>query len=453
MIKTPDTSGFAGDISISLDETGVIRSARFGRELTLQSQSDWRGSTWTETVAEMTRDKAERLLVEARSNGITGFRQIEQRLPDGGSVPVEYAAIRQDDHRGTLLLGRDLRGMAELQRRYVAAQQTLERDYWKLRRIETRYRMIFRESSEAGIVVDPETHSILDANPSALHLLGLDGETGLTAIAGRNLLGEADPKDRDELRRYLDIVYERGEAAPIRIALGPQRTSTLVRASATREESGVTLFVRVSPWEAGMPEFRPRPTIRLTPVVDVLPDGFVLVDRDGRVRYANQAFADLVQSPRSTSVLDRELQHWLVRPGADWSVMRSSLERHGVVRLFATSVQGELGIETRVEISAALVASDDGSYAAVVVRDISRRITRGHETDGRGFTLGELAAKVGETTLPRLVSGTTAMVEKHLISYALELTAGNRTAAAQLLGVSRQSLYSKLDRYGIDDSE
>jgi transcriptional regulator PpsR len=453
LIKTPDASGFAGDISISLDETGVIRSARFGRELIAQSLSDWHGSTWTDTVAEMTRDKAERLLDEARSNGVTGFRQIEQRLPDGGSVPVEYAAIRQTDSSGTLLVGRDLRGMAELQRRYVAAQQTLERDYWKLRRIETRYRMIFRESSEAGIVADPETHSILDANPSALQLLGLDVEAGLTSIAGRSLVAEAGPEDRDELRRYLDLVHDRGEAAPIRITFGPGRVSTLVRASATREESGVTLFVRVTPWEDGMPEVRPRPVINLSPIVDTMPDGFVLVDRDGRVRYANQAFADLVQNPRGASVLGRELQHWLARPGADWSVMRSNLERHGVVRLFSTSVQGDFGTDTQVEISAAPVVSDDASYAALVVRDISRRISPGDEAGRQSVTLDDLAAEVGRTTLPRLVSDTTASVEKHLISHALELTGGNRTAAAQLLGVSRQSLYSKLDRYGIDDSE
>jgi DNA-binding NtrC family response regulator len=34
----------------------------------------------------------------------------------------------------------------------------------------------------------------------------------------------------------------------------------------------------------------------------------------------------------------------------------------------------------------------------------------------------------------------------------LELTGDNRTAAAELLGLSRQSLYTKLKRYDIDSS-
>jgi DNA-binding NtrC family response regulator len=41
-------------------------------------------------------------------------------------------------------------------------------------------------------------------------------------------------------------------------------------------------------------------------------------------------------------------------------------------------------------------------------------------------------------------------VERHYIEAALKLTEGNRTAAAEMLGISRQSLYMKLDRYGID---
>jgi DNA-binding NtrC family response regulator len=48
------------------------------------------------------------------------------------------------------------------------------------------------------------------------------------------------------------------------------------------------------------------------------------------------------------------------------------------------------------------------------------------------------------------VRDTVGAVERHYIEAALELTGGNRTAAAELLGLSRQSLYSKLDRYGLD---
>ena len=37
------------------------------------------------------------------------------------------------------------------------------------------------------------------------------------------------------------------------------------------------------------------------------------------------------------------------------------------------------------------------------------------------------------------------------LAKALELAGGNRTATAELLGLSRQSLYAKLNRYGLED--
>jgi DNA-binding NtrC family response regulator len=44
------------------------------------------------------------------------------------------------------------------------------------------------------------------------------------------------------------------------------------------------------------------------------------------------------------------------------------------------------------------------------------------------------------------------VIEHHYIETALDLTRGNRKAAAELLGLSRQGLYAKLARYGLDGS-
>jgi len=41
-------------------------------------------------------------------------------------------------------------------------------------------------------------------------------------------------------------------------------------------------------------------------------------------------------------------------------------------------------------------------------------------------------------------------IEAEHIRHMLELTGGNRTAAAEILGISRVSLISKIKRYGID---
>ena len=54
-------------------------------------------------------------------------------------------------------------------------------------------------------------------------------------------------------------------------------------------------------------------------------------------------------------------------------------------------------------------------------------------------------------SLRNLVKNTVSIVEQHYVKQALELAGGNRTATAELLGLSRQSLYAKLNRYGLED--
>jgi DNA-binding NtrC family response regulator len=58
---------------------------------------------------------------------------------------------------------------------------------------------------------------------------------------------------------------------------------------------------------------------------------------------------------------------------------------------------------------------------------------------------------VGRTPLRDIVGDTTDLIERLCIEAALELTRNNRASAAEMLGLSRQSLYVKLRRYGLVD--
>ena len=60
-----------------------------------------------------------------------------------------------------------------------------------------------------------------------------------------------------------------------------------------------------------------------------------------------------------------------------------------------------------------------------------------------------LTGRLGETSLKTLVNETVSVLEQHYIEAALAITDGNRSAAAKMLGLSRQSLYMKLARYEI----
>jgi Response regulator containing CheY-like receiver, AAA-type ATPase, and DNA-binding domains len=56
---------------------------------------------------------------------------------------------------------------------------------------------------------------------------------------------------------------------------------------------------------------------------------------------------------------------------------------------------------------------------------------------------------VGKMTLKEIVAQTADVIEKVCIEAAIELTDNNRVAAADMLGLSRQSLYVKLRKHDI----
>ena len=85
-----------------------------------------------------------------------------------------------------------------------------------------------------------------------------------------------------------------------------------------------------------------------------------------------------------------------------------------------------------------------------VIRDASRaEAVRGSGVGVSDDGMKSVMELVGSAALKDIVSETTDVVEKMCIETAVELTRNNRVAAAEMLGLSRQSLYVKLRKYGL----
>ncbi len=61
----------------------------------------------------------------------------------------------------------------------------------------------------------------------------------------------------------------------------------------------------------------------------------------------------------------------------------------------------------------------------------------------------DLSQLVGRRPIKDIVGETVDTIERLCIEAALELTHNNRASAAEMLGLSRQSLYVKLRRFGM----
>jgi len=99
-----------------------------------------------------------------------------------------------------------------------------------------------------------------------------------------------------------------------------------------------------------------------------------------------------------------------------------------------------------------MVPHDERPSLGFTIRDVGRRLT-GDARSKKELprSVGQLTELVGRVPLKDIVGETTDMIEQLCIEAALELTHDNRASAAEMLGLSRQSLYVKLRRYGVGD--
>ena len=86
------------------------------------------------------------------------------------------------------------------------------------------------------------------------------------------------------------------------------------------------------------------------------------------------------------------------------------------------------------------------------IRNVGRRLKVDTQTGPElPHSVAQLTELVGRVSLKDLVREATDVIERLSIEAALQMTGGNRASASEMLGVSRQSLYVKLRRFGLVD--
>ncbi|MDP2263326.1 MAG: transcriptional regulator PpsR [Hydrogenophaga sp.] len=444
-----DLISSAADVVLILDHHGVIQDMAVGSDDLLDSGcQDWLGKPWAQTVTTESQAKINALLKSQGAPTTDGvrWRQVNQLLADGGDMPFAYSVspIRTGDGTRSVAFGRDLRPQVVLQQRLVTAQQTMERDYWRLRQIETRYRLLFQMASEPVLIFDGGLDKLEEANPAAYELLGEGArQAGWSLIDGLHADSLAGVREMMERLRATG----RAEPCPVRLVEGKERLSMV--ATQFRQDNRLFFLVRLTRPEVAELS-QPAGRQQLTQVMESTPDALVVTDTEGRILSVNRAFLDMGQLGNEEQARGEMLDKWLGRTGVDFRVLLSNLRQHGTVRLFATQLRGEYGSTSEVEISA--VAVPDGPHPCLgfTIRDMGRRLSLdARATKELPRSASQMTELVGRLPLKDIVRETTDLIERLCIDAALELTGDNRASAAEMLGLSRQSLYIKLRRFGI----
>lgn len=445
----------AADIALVVDDEGVIQDVSVtSEELATEGFESWIGRPWKDTATVESHAKIDAVLKHSEDSRAPRWRQMNHLTANPGGRPIQWAVVDLDNGRW-LAVGRDLAPLASLQQRLVAAQQSMEQDYIRLHQAQMRYRLLFQRSREPVMIVDAKNRRVIEANPRMQELLGDTGE----GIIGRDVKNAFEPESGARVDALLAETTGdgTGEAGDLRIAFTGRACS--VTASLFRDRSESFFLVRVDTQEAAGgadPDVASR--LQLEEVVESMPDAFVLTNPEGVILTANAAFLDLVQVVSRPQVIGQPLSRWLARESLDLQVMLTNLASHHSLRLFQTSLKGEFGARSEVEISAVSV-SGERACAGFAIRNVSRRLEAEPAAPSPGSapalptSVDQLKELVGHVPLKELVRDATDAIERMCIDAALELTNNNRASAAELLGLSRQSLYVKLHRYGLNDAE
>ena len=442
----------ASDIALIMDSEGTIRDmAMHAEELSrdLDGGADWLGQDFRALVAADSTGKVAALLGDAAGAAEPKWRHINHVSADGRSVPVLYCAVQVGEDGRVVAFGRDLRMLSDLQQRLMNAQQSLERDYSRLRDVESRYRLLFQTSPEAVLVLDMPRRRVVEANPAACLLLGMTAEQ----VIGQPLTEIFDADTVPLVQDQFGAV--RAGARPeeeVRARLLRRPAEVLVSASLFRQESATLFLMRLArtdlPAPAGMPDAK----AKLLKVVERAPDGFVVTDDDGRIITANAAFLDMSQLASEEQLRGERLDRWVGKSGVELDVLISNLRHRDSVRFFSTTIRGEAGLAADVEISAVSVRNGGQPCFGFAIRNVGPRLQAAPRAARElPRSVEQLTELIGRMSLKELVREATDVIERLCIEAALELTSDNRASAAELLGLSRQSLYVKLRRYGLGD--
>jgi transcriptional regulator PpsR len=440
----------SADIALIVDRDGAVLDLSYGEgDFRIEGSDRWRGRFLRDLVTSESLGKVERMLAGAAANERPRWRQINHHAKPG-DIPVQYLALPLTTTGHYVVIGREMGTMALLQQKLIMAQQTMERDYERFRHAETRYRLLFQISGEAILVVSARTGKIVEANAAASRILGHQKGD----LVGQNFFSGFDEKSTDDIHSLLEQVRTGGTCEDISVKRSDNAHSFFMSANLfTHHKDGLFYLLRLKPVEDNeSASMVPRAKARIIEVMEKSPDAFVMTDQQGIIQAANRSFLSLVQLVAEQQVLGQSLDQWLWRPGVGLNVLLGTLREEQTVRLFSTSIRGEMNAVTKVEISAAAATRGDETSYGFVIRDVERRFKEigGFEKNAGGSNEG-MTELVGRVALKDIVRETTDVIERMCIEAALEMTHDNRASAAEMLGLSRQSLYVKMRRYGVGE--
>ena len=245
----------AADVVLIVDNEGMVRDFAFQSE-TLETafagHLQWLGHPWRDTVTVESRVKVDEMLHDAWEGTARSGRQVNYEAAQGNDIPMMISVLPVGQTGNVIAFGRDLRSFAALQQRVVDVQQSFERDYSRMRSIETRYRILFQMAREPVLIVDVQTQKVVEANAAARESIG-EGDK----LVGTSLPSLVVPESLSVLESLFADIRATGRMGDVRVKLIGSAVEVSVSAFLFRQDHKTLFLLRLSLSTEGLPPERP----------------------------------------------------------------------------------------------------------------------------------------------------------------------------------------------------
>ncbi len=440
----------AADLTLVIGDGDVVKDLAHNLDRTSsEGISAWRGQPIEKIVRVSSRPVVKKMLRSARDGTSSARFDISHLLEGGRDLPIQYSAFRVGHDGQIVLVGRDLRVVAELQSRLLANRQSLEQNAKYQRQSEAHYRLLFETASDAIVIVDAATGKIREANPRAAAILGFS----VAGLSGRRFVSLFNKPLLSEVQAMLGGVVASGTPATLNLDHGEDDRRLTLAAELFRAGDLKLVMVRLSQSRAAEGP-QPAGDLGLDSLVRNAAEGVLLTDELGKVIWANDSFLSLASIPLAAHAVGKSFGDFFLWSGVEQDVLLQTANRLGKIQTVAGTIRGMNGQTVDVDMSVVAMSERNPAGYGFVIRALSAEGARpGRGNSDLTRTAENLVEMIGRVPMKDLVRDTTDVIEKMCIEAALKLTGNNRASAARVLGLSRQALYLKMNKFCIAADE
>jgi len=438
----------ASDISLLIDTAGLILEVIYNTEnKNLGDIEHWRTRNIRDFITKESGIKLEEIqnLSSNASNKVEKDSiQLNHTKNDGTDFPIQYSVHPTGVNNQILLFGRDLTQIAQAQQELMKTQLKFEREYDRYRSFDTKYRVILEQCGSAFIIVD-ETGKIVDFNKKATTIIE---RTDLQHITLEELINQ---RTSTEILNELETLNKNAPSNALKTFLKKSNKEVQLKGTFFRSNEGVHTLIRLNN-SAGHQAPHAREKLYLSDLYQKTTDAFVFIDEAGKIVDTNDSFLTLSENANVDEVVGKSFSAFLRNTATDLKILTDNSKKLGKIRNYATEFITAFGSKIPVTISSTWVSNEHDDFYGFILRD-SSNIEFEKQNDNEQYSWEATTKLVGSAPLKELVAQTGDIAERICLETALNLTSNNKVAAADLLSLSRQSLYVKLRKHNLLDNK